>query len=251
LEQTPQVFGDDRLAFLEDYEPVTATPVIGIATEDIVTLSVGKIHSVHVKTRYVDVSTSVKVEITEVGDTESKGKVVRGGPIQNPPKTLKLLPYRWGNAEALKVTVGRGLGQKFRQRLDDELGKRLVGRFACVLGPQEASEEETGVVDLHLQKDGATLNIRGKVRLLRKEEKVFDWKVKGQSDEEKAIESAIALRHLFRFGQILQLKNSSRSSAPFKVTITQLKKDEASEYEYEFEKGALLLCLCPQFRIPC
>lgn len=235
LEQKPQVFGDDRLAFLEDYEPVTATPVLGLAAEDTVTLSMGKIHRVHVKTLYVDVSKSIEVEITEVRDTESEGNVVRGGPIKNPPQTLKLLPYRWAHAEALKVTVDQSLGQEFRQRLENELGKRLVGQFLCILGPQEASEEETGVVDLHLQKDGTSINIRGKVRLHREEEKVFDWKVKGQNGKEKATESAIALRHLFRFGQILQLRNNSEDSAPFLVTITQPDKNDASIHRHTFK----------------
>lgn len=48
---------------------------------------------------------------------------------------------------------------------------------------------------------------------------VRGWRSQGETDEKRARESAIALAHLFRFGQILHLRNESQDTKPFHVNF--------------------------------
>lgn len=239
LTQTPRIFGDDRLAFLEDYEPITATPVMGTVENDIVYLSVGQIHSVHRGTLYVSRSSpAITVKITKVNECTSIAKIVDGERIKDSSEPLQLLPHRWSKAENLDLTVDPNLGSDFLQHLNNELSNRLVGQFTCLCGPQETNEqrteERTERFKLHLQKENDGIDIRGQRWLFGNEGHIRDWKVGGQNDKDKATNSAIALSHLFRFGQILQLQNSSRNSPPFEITITERDKQDRL-FEYEFE----------------
>jgi ankyrin repeat protein len=230
LAQTPPVSGDDTVAFPDHYEPVTET-----VQDNMVSLSVGKIHGIHAGTQFISaVEPSITVEIAEVDDCKSRAKVIGGRFIDDPSKPLWFLPYRWSKAESLEVTVSPDLGRDFYRHLVSELNKRLVGQFSCLEGPQAADQEDTERFLIHLEKDATSIDIRGQRWLFGNEGHIRDWKVEGQTDKEQAYNSAIALRHLFRFGQILRLQSKPEGTAQFKINITQ-EREYPPTFRFHYE----------------
>ncbi|RFN44923.1 tetratricopeptide repeat domain-containing protein [Fusarium flagelliforme] len=216
LTQSPSVSGDYSVAFLEHGETVTET-----VQDDMVSISVGKIHGIYAGTQYVSTSEpSTTVEITEVDDCESRAKVIGGGSIEYSSKPLWFLPRRLGKAEVLEVTIDPDLGPDFRQHLVGELNKRLAGQFSCLEGPQAVVQETTERFLIHLKKEVAGIDICGQRWLFGNEGHIHGWKIEGQTDKEQAVNSARALRHLFRFGQILQLQSKSEDTGPFNISLT-------------------------------
>ncbi|KAI1157270.1 caspase domain-containing protein [Nemania serpens] len=263
ISQNPQIFGRDRLAFLEDFEPISATPVFGTLNNGIVTLPVGKIHGINKRTEFVTISTKsprVIVSINEVSDLESAANIIRGS-AQALSQPSLFIPYRWSSEHTLKITVDPKIRDSFQQKLLDGLESRICGEIKCVKEGEMTKNETPNVTWPWFRlaclktiirlfgtwipgngrsteaasstknedskamwfrlgvKEGGGVDIFGPEKILGDRGPVRGWKTEGETEDERARESAIALAHLFRFGQILHLENDSKDAKPFKITI--------------------------------
>ncbi|KAK8031898.1 hypothetical protein PG990_001632 [Apiospora arundinis] len=221
LSQKPQVFGRDKLAFLEDYEPFLFNPIAGVLQNGVVSISVGRIHGFSKRTEFITTSTSSKlvVSISELDDHRSRAEIVSGF-INDPSPFIELVPFRWSVKETLEVVIDPNLGQQFRKELIGGLGKRIAGDIQY---PGESGlAENRGHKAIWFQvgsNENGSIDIFGPEQLVGGPGPVRGWKTRGESDNEKARESARAIAHLVRFGQILHLRNESQDTAPFRVTF--------------------------------
>ncbi|KAI8628836.1 caspase domain-containing protein [Xylariaceae sp. FL1651] len=299
ISQNPQIFGRDRLAFLENFEPISATPVFATLKDDIVTLPVGKVHGINRGSEFITPLTSsrVIVSVDEIYDLESKAKIIEGS-VEHLPQSNWFIPYRWSSENILKIIMDPNLDDSFRQKLLDGLKSRIFGdiqyvpgnqitknktpnvtwpwlRLACLKtiiryfgywipgntrGPEAAEStknEDSKAMWFRLgAKEDGGVDIFGPEHILGDQQPIRGWKTEGTTDDERATELAIALAHLFRFEQILHLRNESEDSPPFKIDVN-MNANENSETVIDFvfqnkgnkELSFAILILSPGFHV--
>ncbi|KAI0977554.1 caspase domain-containing protein [Xylaria arbuscula] len=259
LPQNPRVFGRDRLAFLEDFEPISATPVFGTLNDGIVTLPVGKIHGINRRSQFVTVSISspkVIVSVDKVSDLESKAKII-GGSVQNPSQSGWFIPFRWSSENTLKIIMDPSIAHSFQQKLIGHLNDRIIGDIQYTKGT-EMTKDETSQVEwfrLGMKEDGG-IDIFGPEQILGGRGPVRGLKARGGTDDERARESAIALAHLVRFGQIFHLRNELEDTTTFQITIDfHAEEDAKNDVDYVFQNNDnedlcfAILILSPGFHV--
>ncbi|KAK8016100.1 hypothetical protein PG993_014289 [Apiospora rasikravindrae] len=237
LSQKPQVFGRDRLAFLEDYEPFVAAPIAGTWQEGHLSLPIGTVHGTYEGAEFITISSrsNAVVSIFEVNDRKSKALIQRGS-MQGLSQSIKLIPYRWRAKEALEVVVDPNLGQVFRAMLKSDLEKRIAGDIQCPVTLNLTNKGNPKAIWFRLgKKEDGGIDIFGPESLSGDQGPVRGWMPEGKTDEDRARESATALAHLFRFGQILYLQNESENTAPFQATVKQAGTTAAQTFGYEFQ----------------
>jgi len=221
LSQIPQVFGQDRLAFLEDYEPSSATLIFGELKDGIVSLPVGKVHGINKGSEFITVLTGFKTifSISELYDLESKTKIVKGS-AQNLSQSIRVIPYRWSSEKTLNIIMDPELKRSFREMVISHLRNRITGNIQYTKGTESTENKYSKAAwfRLGVKEDGG-IEIFGPKQVLGYQGPVRGWKTSGGTNDERAKESAIALAHLFRFGQIVHLQNKSEDAAPFQVTV--------------------------------
>ncbi|KAI0902946.1 caspase domain-containing protein [Ustulina deusta] len=222
LSQKPQVFGCDRLAFLEDYEPISATPIFGTLKDGILSLPVGKVHGINRGSEFITVSTgpSTIFSVSELYDIESKAKIVKGS-VQDPSQSIRAIPYRWSSEKTLNIIIDPKLERSFQEKqVFSHLGNCITGNIRYTKGIESTDNEDSKATwfRLGVKEDGG-IEIFGPKQVLGYQGPMRGWKTSGGTDDERAKESAIALAHLFRFGQIVHLRNESEDAAPFQVTV--------------------------------
>ncbi|KAF5694455.1 TPR domain-containing protein [Fusarium denticulatum] len=239
VQQNPQVFGQDRLVFLQDFEPVTTTPFLGMLKDGQVSLDAGKIHGINPRTEFVSTSAvAVKVMITDTGDYTSTATISEGS-IPNSSQVVQLVPSRWSTAKSLKVTIDPNLGSDFKKYLDPELDSRLVGEFSCSRESAIPDDKDEKIIHLHLEKSkDHDINILAQEWVTKNEGPVRGWKLEGQTEKDKAKESAIAIRHLFRLGQIRQLESNTRGESKLEYSISTDEKDPL-RFKYDFKNSGM------------
>ncbi|KAK8855361.1 caspase domain-containing protein [Apiospora arundinis] len=257
LSQKPQVFGRDRLAFLEGYEPFVAAPIAGTLQEGHFSLPIGKVHGTYEGAEFITISSrpNTVVSISEVNDRKSKA-LVQTGSIQGLSQSIKLIPYRWSAKETLEVLVDPNLGQVFRTMLKSDLEKRIAGDIQCPVTLSLTNKDNPKAIWFRLgKKEDGGIDIFGPALLSGEQGPVRGWTLKGETDEDRARESAIALAHLFRFGQILHLQNALGNRAPFQATVKQAGTAAAPTVDYKFqnldgpELHFAVLILSPGFHV--
>jgi hypothetical protein len=231
LSQKPQVFGRDRLAFFEDYEPFMATPIAGTVQGNLVSLPAGKIHGITEGMEFLTTSTGSKavVSISEIQDYKSTARITKGS--LGPLGSVEIIPFRWSTNETLEVAVDSNLGLEFQEHLVIVLGERIAGNIRYSEGLPSTNDRAPWCV---LRKGEVGIDIFGQGQLTGNSGPVRGWKNTGKTNEEKARESAIALTHLFRFGQILHLRNETGDSAPFEAVLQQTDNTDVHKFRYTF-----------------
>lgn len=208
--QTPQVFGRDRLAFFGNHEPFSATPVlIQLQGMDDITLPIGKVQGVKIGAQFATYPPTMEVvfSVVKVDEDESRANVLRGSP--KIPQSLSVVPRKWSTEERLNVFVEPSFGQSFQEQLYYGLHERIVGDINVV-----ESSDSLNEFQLKAGKNGH-FDIWGPAPLLG-----YEGPVRGLRPRNDAKEASVALAHIFRFGQILSLRNeASEDPAPFQVTL--------------------------------
>ncbi|TEY25151.1 hypothetical protein BOTCAL_1327g00010 [Botryotinia calthae] len=227
-----------ELVFLKDYEPSLALPIIEKLQGDILEFFVGKVYAIKERTEFITASTtsSVIVSVFEVNDFESKARVIRGF-IQGQPQTIELLPWRWSSEKPLNIIVDRILGFTFQEKLFSEIEKRISGNIRYLFNPEldysKKYNSQANWFELRAKENGE-ISIFGPEKLLGHKGPVRGWNAKGENYE-RARESAVALAHLLRFGQILDLQNESQDTKPFRANIKS-QGDKKLRYEFQNEE---------------
>ncbi|RYP05472.1 hypothetical protein DL765_009836 [Monosporascus sp. GIB2] len=217
--QNPRVYGRDRLVFFGNKELFSVTPVLAEINGDVAFLPIGKVHGVKIRAEFTirSPTSEVTLSISEVDDFESKAYIARD-PSLVLPQHIEVIPFRWSSEETLKVLVESSLPRRFQKELSNGLQKRIVGDIEVIEFGEHHGFEAGGFRLKRRGDDG--IDISGPVSLMGYEGPVRGLEIKAQNENEQATKSAVALTHLFRFEQILNLRNQApRDTAPFKVTL--------------------------------
>ncbi|KAJ2998343.1 hypothetical protein NUW58_g358 [Xylaria curta] len=269
LAQNPQAFGQDRLVFLGDYEPISSAMILGRLEEGIVSLPVGKIHGIGRGAEFAAVlpGSEVIVSVSQTSHLESKASITKGS-VQDLSQFTQFIPCRWSSEKTLKIIVDPKLGSDFQNGLSRHLSDRIAGDIQYESPQNEHSELAwlwigllflkqivcrfwywiTGGTQPEVKstkngeaeatwfrlsvKEDRGIEIFGPQQLLGNQGPVCGWEARGETDDEKARESAAALAHLFRFGQIVHLRSECDMPAPFQVTIEPAAN--ARKFKYKF-----------------
>ncbi|KAI0538674.1 caspase domain-containing protein [Xylaria digitata] len=236
-----------KLAFLEDYEPIPITPNFGQLQRSIISLPVGTIHSIIKGAEFTTNfrESKVIVSISEARDLKSTARIITD-PVPSLPQSISFIPYRWSSEKTLNIIV------------DPKIGHRITGSIQCTEVIESTREDRISddpkVTRFQLRlKENGDIEIFGSKQLLGGQGPVCGWKTRG-TDDEMARESAIALAHLFRFGQIFHLRNEFEDTAPFQVTIKPTGIDDR-EFQFKLRNNGAeelyfaVLILSPGFHV--
>lgn len=257
--QTPQVYGQDRLAFFGYKEPVSAAPVVVVIKGEDAILPVGSFHGVKKGAQFATYSPApdITLSIDWIDDFKCATKVTPeiSHALQ---RHNELLPSRWSlEGETLKIFVQLSLGNRFQELLYASLQDRISG---CI----EVTNGSSGDAHFKLNKREAdgSIDISGPVSLIGYEGFVRCLDIRGKSDDVRATESAFALSHLFRFGQILDLRSKASQDIPFEVNLNSDKNasngrtfinNERVKFTFENQGKAdlhfVVLALSPGFHV--
>ena len=215
--QTPVIYGQDRLAFFGNKELLSAAPVLAEIGEADAILPVGRIHGVKKGVQFAtyppDPDISLTIDWIEDFKSGTKLALEVSHALQ---RYVEVFPCRWSlEGETLEVLIQPSLGSRFQELLYAGLQDRISGRVEVKNNEDHSSK--AAYFTLYQRDD--KIDISGPVLLIGYEGSVRCLNIKGESDEIRATESAIALAHLFRFGQILDLRNKASQDEPFELRL--------------------------------
>jgi hypothetical protein len=236
-QQTPKVYGRDRLLFFESKEPFSQPILVARIEDDMVIVPVGKVHGVLSKSEFTlfPPISETAISIEEVYDFESSAKV--------PPKLVqalqehqcKVIPSRWSlGDEPFQVLVDPGFGVDFQDTLYESLQNRIASPVQ-VIQLDKTQESRTNL--LRLEKWAGDVKIFGPRSLIGYSGPVRGLQLGGDNISDLATDAAIALTHLSRFKQILEFQQSEASSEcpPFELALESVKHGISKEdRKYKF-----------------
>lgn len=216
-DQTPRVFGRDRLLFLGSQEPFFPTRLVVKVDGDEVSLPIGEVHGIHEGCEFTTIApaSEATLQIDKVEEDKCSATV--------PPHVLQILqrsvcevvPSRWSlGKDALQILVDASLGSEFQAALYKSLQNRIVGSIK--VRNHEVGRPDPGSLRLANGKGDGSIDIFGPESLIGYKSAVRGLNLNGDNIADIA---AIALSHLTRFGQILDLaEQASSAKKPFDLT---------------------------------
>ncbi|KAK8139370.1 hypothetical protein PG984_002750 [Apiospora sp. TS-2023a] len=237
-EQTPVVFGRDKLVFLETKETFLAAIVQATVNSQQAKIPIGKVHGVKVGAVFISRwgIPDVLLKIEQVDDLHSVGSL--NCELNTIPE---FLPFQWYPEASTEVLVDADLGVEFRTALQHGLQEGIASMVLVREETHPLSEAE--VIRFQLRTtDNDGINIIGP-ESLGCEGPAWWLRTLGESIQEKATKSADALAHLFRFTQVHSLRNEISTDTPnFRVTLDSTSSPDAPlaehrKVKYEFENN--------------
>lgn len=247
-EQTPLVFGRDRLIFFGDKERFVPQPIIAEVEGQNVNIPIGMAHGMRVGSVFTTYPptqhTTFSVDHVDLFECISKLQPTQAQYIQWHHN--RLVPCRWKlEDDAPQLIVQPNLGDNFEKALHAALVNQVFGDIRIV---ELDNSFDSGDEYFRLKKrEDHGLEMYGPRNLIG-----YDGPVRGldlQGDEiELAAKCATALAHLARFSQILGLRDkASKDIARFELTITP-EYDErpfpsAQRFEFSLKNTSANTCL--------
>ncbi|EGU84553.1 hypothetical protein FOPG_17207 [Fusarium oxysporum f. sp. conglutinans race 2 54008] len=220
-EQTPKVYGRDRLIFFGNKEPFSATPLVVKIEDGIVFLPIGKIHGVQQGSEFTTYppTSEIAFAIDYVDNFQCSSRVSFDCTETLRRHHCEVIPSRWSLGDGtFQVLVDPSPGNKFRGALYRCL-KNLIVSNIDVIVLDGNHKPDSNLLRLENRGDDG-IYILGPEVLIGHKGPVRGLDIKGANIEELAAKSAIALAHLARFGQILDLRNGPfQELAPFELKI--------------------------------
>ncbi|KAF7549730.1 hypothetical protein G7Z17_g6187 [Cylindrodendrum hubeiense] len=221
--QNPEVFGRDRLAFFENFEPFLSNPLVSQVEGNEIIVPMGKVHGIHPGTEFAQVPLSHEVvfKVSKIKDRKCHARILSGF-LQKSQYSLEVVPSKWGlGREMFRVYVDESLGDKFQMALYEKLEKLLAGSIEV----EEFSRDSTpGKEKFILARRGVDgVEISGPSSLIGYEGPLRCLELKGSGTLQLAARSAAALGHLARFRQILDLpREACQDCPPFTSSLTRV-----------------------------
>ncbi|KAI8712096.1 hypothetical protein NCS52_01475000 [Fusarium sp. LHS14.1] len=217
MTQTPEVHGHDRLQVFGTTEPCCPMPLYVRVEDSFVRIPEGKIHGVNRGTEYTRLSmpTGHKLVVDEVEDTYCRVEMPKEA--QSVWDTGdELYRSRLSTSCLFRVLVDPGLPSAFTSSLLKTLRQHIQGSVEVVTASSD-TDRSTAAIELHRTNDG--------IELLKLHsggvETVPGLVLPCTNDhecEQLVAPSASAIVHLFRYRQIIGLRElASKTEAPFTV----------------------------------
>ncbi|KAK4078310.1 uncharacterized protein Triagg1_3326 [Trichoderma aggressivum f. europaeum] len=207
-DQTPKVYGRDRLIFLENSEPFSALSKVFLVVQlqgNKVVVPAGKAHGVNVGSEFM-LSPRTQSSLFSVDEGYRH--------------TVTLSRWHLGK-DSFQVYVDPAFGSDFRSKLQKRLEERIISPIEILVSINNRTDV------LRLEKwEGDVAKICGPAWLIGSDDPVRPLDLEKDNFSELATEAALALAHLARFWQILLLKTQSSSKpALFNVSIKPVNGD--------------------------
>jgi hypothetical protein len=220
-QQTPRVYGRDRLVFFGNKEPFSATPLVARVDGGKIVLPIGKVHGVRVGSEFTTYPSTphVTFSVNQVADFECSAPATLIDAQASQQQYYQLIPCRWSlGSYVLRLLVQPSLGSEFQAALYAALQDRIVGEIE-ITELDDSYGLDDAVFKLTKHVDGV-IHISGPPSWMGYEGPVRGLDLDGDSIDVLATKSAIALTHLTRFAQVLGLRDhSAQQPAPFEVTL--------------------------------
>ncbi|KAF3072003.1 hypothetical protein CFAM422_005758 [Trichoderma lentiforme] len=219
-DQTPTVYGRDRLLFFGNYEPFFAAPIMTQVQENKVIIPAGKAHGVNVGTEFMvfsEIFVGVSFSVDAVEEFQCSAIITNELSLLLKQYHQTVILSRWdlGDKEILRLYIDPAFGLSFRSELQTRLERRIVSPIELL----KATEGHMDVLKLDkLEEDDAI--IRAPMWLTGSDDTVRPLDLRSSNLDELIADAALALAHIIRFHQIFLLGEQRRSKPPFNVTIT-------------------------------
>ncbi|KAK5997702.1 Metacaspase-9-like protein [Cladobotryum mycophilum] len=218
-DQTPTVYGRDRLLFFDNPEPFAAVPLVVSIQDGMAVIPVGSAHGVNRGSEFVPFRDAghLTLSVDEVEDFECRAKIFGDASLVLRQPGYMVVPSRWNlGREAAKVHVDPALGYSFRESLRGWLECRISSPVKVVEHCTDSTD--TNILKLNTYAQEST---EQKPQIWNNGRLVGPLRLVGDNIEELAAEAAAPLAHLIRFRQVLGLQaRGSWNQPPFKVQLT-------------------------------
>ncbi|KAK7219463.1 hypothetical protein V2G26_007466 [Clonostachys chloroleuca] len=233
--QNPKVSGHDRLLFYSSSEPLPW--IYRSRTEgDKIIVPAGKMHGVHPRSEFMLIHPIPKIiiSIEEAHDFECSARI--SPEIEQMLKNRECtgIPSRWSLGEStLRVLIDGDFGERFEESLFESLQSRIASPIE-VIRVGETDEWDSNLLLLEKGEDGT--HIMGPESLIGYSGPLRGIQLKDNDIKRLTQDAAIALSHLTRFNQILNLQpRVSKKPPPFEVTLKNNTEKECSPDEPPYE----------------
>jgi hypothetical protein len=258
--QNPEVYGQDRLAFLENHEPFIAAPIVSAVTSkgNELIIPMGKAHAIYpgseFKLHAPGHNNNVVVRVGDIDEWECRASLPNGllppGLGCNP----EVVPSKWGlGGHVFRVSVDKGLSADFRGALDKSLQNLLAGSVRVVELDEQQHAPDEGGFRLVLRRAQNTIDIFGPLALIGYTGSLRGLCLRGGDHVQSAARCAAALGHLERFRQILfdLPKPVSQHHGPFNWSLEPVGDSEERLWSFVFENASDMdLCLTVLALVP-
>lgn len=149
-QQTPRVYGRDRLLFFESKEPFSQPILVARVEDDMVIVPVGKVHGVVSKSEFTlfPPISEAAISIEEVYDFESRAKVSPKLVQALQEHQCKVIPSRWSlGDEPFQIFVDPGFGVDFQETLHEALQNQIASPVQ-VIQLDKTQESHTNLLGL-------------------------------------------------------------------------------------------------------
>lgn len=217
-DQSPEVYGRDRLLFFRSSEPFNATVLTVQLQDNNIVIPAGRAHGVNIGSEFVLFSELLNhtLSVDKVDEFWSSAVISdRLLPLLKQHHYTVILS-RWNlGEETLQVYVDPAFGSDFRSWLQ----RKLKDWISSPIEDIEPIEDRNDVLRLDRMGDDDA-KIRGPAWLAGSDDLVWPLKLRIDNTNNFAVEAAVALAHLARFRQILLLGcQGSPDPLPFNVSI--------------------------------
>ncbi|GKT88304.1 LOW QUALITY PROTEIN: TPR domain-containing protein [Colletotrichum tofieldiae] len=219
--QSPIVYGRDRLLFFGNIEPFSATPLVVDIRDGTVSLSIGKSHGVCLGSEFFSFPppSGTGFSITQVNDFDCSARISAEAEHALRSDRSLVVPSRWSfGDQPLRVLVDSSFEIEFQTSLFRSLENRIASSIEIT-----EMEETSGLDDssLRVMQANNHIEIFGPKSWIGYRDSVRGLVITDQHIEERASRTAVALCHLARFEQVLNLKSlASDEPPPFKVKLS-------------------------------
>lgn len=259
--QSPEVYGRDRLLFFRSSEPFSAAVLTVQLQDNTVVIPAGRAHGVNVGSEFVLFSEMLNhtLSVDKVDEFWSSALIS--------DRLLQLLEQhhytvilsRWNlGEETLQVYVDPALGSDFRNYLQRQLQDWISSPVEIL----EPIEDRNDVLRLDRLGDD-DIKIRGPAWPAGSDDLVWPLKLRNDNTNTFGVEAAVGLAHLARFRQILLLESQgSRDPPPFNVSIKPVNGELTStryplnqKFRYTFENNSneelhvTIMVFSPEFSV--
>lgn len=221
FQQTPRVYGRDRLVFFGDKEPFSATPLVVRIDKQRIVLPIGNVHGVRKRSEFTTYppASHVTFSVDKVDEFDCSAPASVNDMQALHRHHYQVIPCRWSlGTDVLRLLAKPSLGGEFLEELHAALRDRIVGEIEII-----ETDDSYGVGDgaFRLTKcDDGAIHLYGPRPCIGYEGRIRGLDLTGDRTDALATKCAIVLTHLARFAQVLGLRNlPTQQPAPFQVSL--------------------------------
>jgi len=243
----PELYGRADLMFFGNKVSTSSHPIVAVTDGTDIVIPIGLAHAAYVESELVAYSDhSAPITIHSTYKFSCRAKIPASFNL-SPGDTLYVIPRKWSTGrEQLVVRIQEDLGTKFRHLFQKALYCRLKGQIKVL--PSRVATNTDGLFEVKADRN-KRITIHGPADVVGYAESVRGLSIPAGDVARRAIDSAVAISHLYRFSQIYRLEGSATISPPFRVEHLLGSSEVRFENLSDFPLYVALVNLAPSFAV--